>query len=192
MGFLVQSPAQLSPRAGHPHPTSANSALSTHGLLGVLPPHSQGQGLNDSPAVYPVLLLNRTTRQPRNGHPADRSVQLDLRKGVGDAPPSRSTPRISPQATTCDHNSRATADTPRERSHYGGLLGYLNEDRIRSDLRDRCLHSLGVSELGIVRQLWHSSQILPSGAMIELVSMPGHSRRTPGRKPDYPRQGECI
>jgi hypothetical protein len=37
VGFWCSRSAQLSPRAGRPLPTSANSALSTHGLLGVLP-----------------------------------------------------------------------------------------------------------------------------------------------------------
>jgi hypothetical protein len=39
--FLVQSDHAAKPQAGHPRPTSANSALSTHGLLGVLPPRTQ-------------------------------------------------------------------------------------------------------------------------------------------------------
>jgi len=40
LAFWCRRPAQLSPRAGHPRPTSANSPLSTHGLLGVLPPYN--------------------------------------------------------------------------------------------------------------------------------------------------------
>ena len=58
---------QLSPRVGHPRPTSANSALSTHVLLGVLPPR---ENLQPHLKISPIRHLPH--RRPRRGRTSSR------------------------------------------------------------------------------------------------------------------------